>query len=360
MQNIFLQKLQLENYRNFASFEIEPSNNPVILIGENGSGKTNILESISLLFPGKGMKSARLNDICRIGQPHFTTRALVQSKISQAEILTHFKVNASKRSVEFNGSKIPNNDLSKLLSIIWLTPQMDGIFLEAPRSQLKFFDRIVYNFIPAHAATISKYEYYLLERSKILAEELQNLGWLKIIEEKIAETSLAIIKHRSSVLQQMQQAIDNLSSEVPKADLRIDNKIGDQLDAGAVAQRHFIQTRLVQERCRDRFSGRTNFGVHRSDFIVTHRQKNLLAKFCSTGEQKALLISIILAQVNGIISQQGVMPIILLDEVFAHLDYDKKQYLIEFLVTSKVQFWISATDLGGIEKLISHAQLVSL
>lgn len=360
MNNIFLQKLQLENYRNFQSFEIQPNNNPIILIGENGTGKTNILEAISFLFPGKGLRSAKLDDICRAGHDYWFSRALMQSKIGQAEICTNFKMNSSRRSIEFNGSKIPNNELSKLSNIIWLTPQMDGIFLEGARIRLKFFDRIVYNFIVPHASIVSKYEYYIHERSKILEQDFIDLSWLKIIEEKISEISVEVAHNRLKTLKQIQRAIDNLDSDFPKAILSINGAVEEIILAGKDEVTHLIQAKLKEERAHDKASGRTNFGVHRSDFVITSREKNKLARFCSTGEQKAMLISIMLAHINSIIKEEGISPILLLDEVFAHLDNRRKQYLIDFFISSRIQFWISSTDLNGIEKLTDNAQLVQL
>ena len=174
MHNVYLQKLKLLHYRNFQELEINIDNNPIILIGENGSGKTNILEAISLFYPGKGLRSAKLDDICQRGVESFAVYCLLQSKLGAASILINFNSKSTKRITEFNGAKIPNNELSKFSSMIWLTPQMDGIFASGVSDRRKFLDRLVYNFLPSHAGLVARYEYYMRERSEKLSQEQVN------------------------------------------------------------------------------------------------------------------------------------------------------------------------------------------
>ncbi len=360
MNNIYLQKLKLLNYRNFQDFEISADNNSVILIGENGSGKTNILESISLFSPGKGLRSARLGDILQRGKDHCSAYVLLQSKLGLAEITTNLNNQSNRRSTEFNGTKIANNELSKFSSIIWLTPQMDGIFSYSTSDRRKFFDRIVYNFIPSHAGLVAKYEYYIYERNQILSHDQMDLNWLTVIEEKIAELSIKIAINRVKILQNIQRAIDQFDNAFPKATLSINGVI-----ENAISQNHqidigFIKNGLLLSRTRDKISNRTNFGIHKSDFVVIHQEKNALAKLCSTGEQKAMLITIILAQINYSIKENIAKPILLLDEIFVHLDAKRKKYLVDFFLESPLQLWITATDLNGIECLTKKAQLIKL
>lgn len=298
MYNIYLNKLKLLNYRNFQHFEINVDNNSVILIGENGSGKTNILESISLFFPGKGLRSAKLENICKQLADHCEVYTLFQSKLGPAEIITNFKREASRRVVEFNGSKIPNNELSKFTSMVWLTPQMDGIFAASTSDRRKFFDRIVYNFIPAHAKAVSKYEYYMTMRSQALTQEQIDDNWLSVIEGKMAELSVEITINRLKILQDIQKTIDDLDNNFPKATLSLNGIIEEKILNNNKIELDYIKQNFLVLRNRDKISNRTNFGVHKSDFLVSHREKNTLAKFCSTGEQKAMLVALILAQVN--------------------------------------------------------------
>lgn len=360
MKNIYIQKLCLENYRNFGELKLEVSNKPLIIIGENGSGKTNVLEAMSLLFPGRGLRAAKLDSICKLGKHDWSLQAIMQSKLGLADIQTGFRLQ-SKRWIEFNGSKIANNELSNLSSMIWLTPQMDGIFLDSASHRRKFLDRIVYNFDPAHAARIGKYEYYIHERINILQQDVIDNSWLKVIEEKIADISLEIAISRLKILEQMQVSLNELETEFPKAILLIAGEIEEKiLLRGEAEITDFIKSKLALERMHDKASGRTNFGVHRSDLVVIHQEKNQSAKFCSTGEQKAMLIAIMLAQVNSAIKGNHTAPILLLDEVFVHLDNRRKQYLTDFFIRSGLQIWITATDLSGIEELAGQAELIKL
>lgn len=360
MHHIYLQKLNLENYRNFKDLAIDAGNQPVILIGENGSGKTNILEAISLFSPGKGIRGAKLDDLCRREADSCFAQTLLHSKLGAVELSTHFSRQVNKRSTLFNGSKIPNNELSNFSSMIWLTPQMEGIFAAGLSDRRKFFDRIVYNNTPSHATSINKYEYYMYERNTILTHNKIETNWLTIIEEKMAELSVEIASSRLKTLVYIQKSINELDNEFPKAILAIDGVVENNIAQGQKNSQEFIKTELFNMRSKDKMSGRTNFGVHKSDFVVTHQGKNALAKLCSTGEQKAMLIAILLAQVNYAIKENITKPIMLLDEIFVHLDNRRKQYLIDFLVQSGMQLWITATDTSGIESLVPKAQLIKL
>ncbi len=360
INNIYLQKLKLLNYRNFQDLEINTGNNPIILIGENGSGKTNILESISLFFPGKGLRSAKLDDVCQRGADHCSAYGLLHSKLGLVEISTNLKRQSNRRLTEFNGAKIQNNELSKFSAMIWLTPQMDGIFSSGVSDRRKFFDRIVYNFNPSHAGIVTKYEYYMHERSKILLQDQVDTNWLGVIEEKMAELSIQIAINRLKILEHIQKTIDDLDNDFPKAILSINGVIEEKISKNYDIDVDFIKNELVGCRIRDRMSNRTNFGVHKSDFIVIHKEKNAPAKHCSTGEQKAMLIAIILAQVNYSIKENIAMPILLLDEVFVHLDKKRREYLIDLFLELGLQLWVTATDLNGIESLTKKAELVKL
>ncbi|XVN42943.1 MAG: DNA replication/repair protein RecF [Candidatus Rickettsia vulgarisii] len=355
MSSIYLRKLKLSNYRNFQDFEISSGNNSVIIIGDNGSGKTNILEAISLFSPGKGLRSAKLDEVCKREENYCSTYGLLESKLGPAEIITTIKRDTNRRFSEFNGSKISNNELSKFSSMVWLTPQMDGIFASGLSERRKFLDRIVYNFIPSHAKIVSKYEYYLHERIKLLEQEKIDANWLGVIEEKIAELSVEIIINRLKIIEEINKVIEDLDNNFPKAILSIDGPIEENISNNI----DFIKEQLLAYRNRDKVSNRTNFGAHKSDFMVTHKEKNALAKFCSTGEQKSMLISIILAQVNYSIKANISLPILLLDEIFVHLDEKRRDYLIEYFLNIGLQTWITATDLNGIEKLAKKAEVIS-
>lgn len=358
MQSLYLQRIQLESYRNFSAFDLKVNNNPIALIGKNGSGKTNILEAISLMFPGKGLRSAKLDEICKHGKNYWNVQSLINSKLGSSDISVQY-TDSGKRLNLFNGSQIRNHELNKLVNILWLTPQMDNIFLGSVSDRRRFFDRIVYNFDLSHAKNLNKYEYYITERMKMLHNN-SDASWIKVLEEKLAEVSKAIATSRTEAIIKMQRSIDDLETEFPKALLSMVGDVEVNILSNGNNVLEHIQSELLKNREKDKITGKTNFGVHRSDFLVTHKKYNKPAKFCSTGEQKSMLVSIILAQVYSLINEHKIKPIVLLDEVFVHLDNKRKEYLSKFITFSNIQTWITATDVNGIENFASSAEVVSI
>ncbi|NRB10047.1 MAG: DNA replication/repair protein RecF [Rickettsiaceae bacterium] len=360
MKNCHLKALSLNNYRNFTDLRLEFTNKPIIIIGENGSGKTNILESISLLSPGKGLRQAKFDDICNSYQNNWHSNFIMESKLGIAEITTNYTKAPRSRKIVYNSSKIASLELTKLVNIIWLTPQMDGIFLGSSSNRRKFLDRIVYNFENKHAKNVSNYEHYSRERLKMLQEDIMEPSWLGHLEEKMAMLAKEITFNRNKVIDFMQQAIDNLDSKFPKAELAVSKLITENIDFESDFIDYYKE-KLQQGRQKDKLSNRTNFGVHRVDFLVYYPQRdNMLAKFCSTGEQKAMLISIIISEIEAIKQKAKLAPILLLDELFVHLDDVRKNYLIEFVLNSGLQSFITATDINDIKELSKHSQIVKL
>ena len=330
MQNA-IDELSLYQYRNFKELNIKLAPSAVLIIGDNGVGKTNILESVSMLSPGRGLRGAKLEDICQVGSNNWHIKARVQSNLGLAEISTSYDREQSRRHIDFNGSKTPSAELTKLLKIIWLTPQMNGLFLGSSSDRRKFFDRIVYCFYPAHASIINKYEYYLRERQKILQLPSIDYSWLRIIEEKLAQSALSLIHNRKKTLVLLQEALDSLTNLFPRATLEVS-----ALDDEA------LEEKFYKMREQDKITGRNNFGPHRSDLVVYHG--SMLASQSSTGEQKAMLISITIAQIIAVQKLSATTPILLLDEIFVHLDETRRKYLVEFLVASGSQVWITSTE----------------
>ena len=359
-QIVSILKLKLENYRNFKFFEVELEQGPIIIVGDNGAGKTNILESISFLLPGKGLRSAKVEDVCHHNCDPWSARFTANSKLGIATIDNIYNALNKKKITEFNGAKIPSTDLTKLVSVIWLTPQMDGLFLGSPGERRRFLDRIVYNFFPYHATQINKYEHLIRERAQVLQHHATEKKWLDILEEKIALIAIIIATLRIEVVNKMQSSINNLAGEFPKARLYTEGEIENKLLQNSEHLNEFIVQRLKDNRERDKASGRTSFGPHLSDLKVIHQEKNQNAELCSTGEQKAMLISLLLAQVNSQTLDCALTPIVLLDEVFVHLDNKRKEYLTEFFLSQKMQVWVTATDLAGIKSLAKKAQIIKL
>lgn len=360
MKKVYLEYFYAQNYRNLSKISFELIDGINIITGANGSGKTNILESISLLSPGKGLKSAKFEDICRFGTDLWQTKFRLQSKLGLAEIETSFFSNKKSRKLNYNGSKLASSELSNLLNVIWLTPQMEGLFLGSSSERRRFLDRIVFNFDSMHVQRINKYNYYMRERSKSLSQGdyISSGSWLNIIEEKMAIEAEKIDKARNEVISYMQEIIDNLNTQFPKARLEV-SKLADDQDKWENFCDNYMRL-LANNRQKDFYSGKTSFGVHKSDLLVFHKSQNQLARFCSTGEQKALLISVVLSSIESVYQNTSATPILLLDELFVHLDKTRKKYLSDYITCSKLQTFITTTDTIGIEELASNAHIIEL
>jgi DNA replication and repair protein RecF len=367
MIRICFQKVMLENYRNFSEISIDSQNSSVILLGNNGIGKTNILESLSLFFPGRGIRSSKWSEIVKSNlndnqelQPRICKAyTSLDSKLGLASLSNNFCNITNKRNIEFNGSKIPSSDLSKLSSVIWITPQMDGIFLFTSQERRKFLDRIVYSFDPNHATNVNKYEYYITERNKVLAQYDITFKVLDEIEHKISEIILLIANSRNNAIKILNSSMNRIDTNFPKAILKISGELEDMFNSNYCIELKDIQSKLHSDRIKDKIASRTHFGTHRSDFMGYYYDHKP-AKFCSTGEQKAILISIILAQALALETHCNVKPVLLLDEVFVHLDEMKKDALNNFLFNSGNQVWITSTDKESVGQMSRNATVISL
>jgi len=360
MKKIYLEHISLVGFRNLSKLSLNVSSGVNIIVGPNGSGKTSILESISLLSPGKGLKSANFDDMCKYGENAWETRFKLHSKLGIAEIVTNFQLRGKTRKISYNGSQISSTELTNFLNVIWVTPQMEGIFAASPSIRRRFLDRIVYNFDPQHASRLSKYEHYIRERNKVLAQRgwESETAWLGVIEDKITEEAIAIDKARQEAIALMQKSIDSLDTDFPKANLELSKLFGEQRVEASLVD--LYREELLNSRAKDSYSGRTNFGIHRSDFIVTHLVKQRLARLCSTGEQKALLISIILSSIESILKSTNFVPILLLDELFVHLDEERRMQLSDYITSTKLQTFITTTDIIGVEHLALKSNIIGL
>lgn len=361
MKKVILQSLNLSEYRNFSLFSSELAPEINIFIGPNGSGKTNILESISLLCPGKGLKHSKYDDICKQGSNCWQSSFILESKLGTAQIDNYYNGNSKNRLINYNGAKIASTELANLLNIIWLTPQMEGLFLGPASNRRKFLDRLTYNFYPNHLKNLIKYDYYLQERTKCLTDRNweQKSSWLDIIEDKIVNEATFIHNSREDSIQKIQAEINNLQTTFPKASLTLSNLFEDLSITDLNFYNNYTNS-LKSHRKKDSYSGRTSTGVHKADLLVEYQTNNTAAKYCSTGEQKALLISLMLASVNAIIASTKSKPIILLDELFVHLDQKRRQELSDYIMSTKIQTFITTTDMIGLNFLQGNANIINL
>jgi DNA replication and repair protein RecF len=323
-------RLALTDFRSYASALIEPGPGFVLLSGENGAGKTNVLEAVSLLTPGRGLRGAALSDMARIGGPGGFA---VAAKLGEIDIGTGTLATApERRQVRINGAPASVNSLSEWLSVLWLTPAMDRLFVGPAGDRRRFLDRLVLALEPGHAHHAARYEAAMRARNKLLAEG-GDTNWLGALEEAMAEHGPELADARARTVAALNQRLDAApEDEFARAAISLDGWQGGDLASA-----------LAANRPRDAAAGRAIEGPHRQDLAVAHRAKVMPAARSSTGEQKALLLGLILAHSDLVAERRGEPPILLLDEVAAHLDPVRRAALFERL-QGRGQVWMTATE----------------
>ncbi|MBR2300190.1 MAG: DNA replication/repair protein RecF [Alphaproteobacteria bacterium] len=373
-------RLTLTDFRNYASLRLEPEICPIIITGENGSGKTNILEAISFLTPGRGLRSAKMADIKRL-TPAVVGTGYVESKnfswavsadiIKNSEeytLATAAQKNAKenddewhtfeRRIVQIDGQKVSTQaELGKYLSAIWVTPQMDRIFLGGPQPRRSFLDRIVYTFDLEHAKRTSTFEHLYKEWYRLIKNGVKDNAWLLSLEEQMAAIGVSIAAARREIIARLNTFIEKEPDDVfPNLKLELDGKIEQMLDTHpAIDVEDYYLNSLYQSR-KNILQNDSIEGVNRTDFKVYFKKKNMPAELCSTGEQKSLLVSIILAQTKCQILDKGFTPVLLLDEVTTHLDDIKRDALLEKIRDLNLQAFITSTDRNAFKILKNDAE----
>lgn len=352
----FISSLQLSNFRCYDSAALDGlSSGPVVLYGANGAGKTNILEALSFLAPGRGLRGAKVAEVQKRGasrtEAPWAVSALVESAYGPARIGTGADAMAEKRLVRVNGAAAKSQAvLSEYLSCVWLTPQMDRLFLEGASSRRRFLDRLVFTFDPAHAGRVTRYENALSQRSRLLKENARpDPAWLEALEGAMAETGIAVSAARLDFARRLQeacrQAVGVEAALFPRARLAVTGTVEELLcNAPALEVEEMFRYQLRQTRAQDALNGGAATGPHRADLSVRYEAKDMPAAQCSTGEQKALLMGIILAHSRLIAAERGAPPMLLLDEVAAHLDESRRGALYELLLAPGGQVWLTGTD----------------
>lgn len=363
---VSLSTLSLNHFRNYATARIEVGPQPVVLAGHNGAGKTNILEAISLLMPGRGLRRAKIgeldNRLLDDGMP-WAVAVTVQGKQGEVKIGTGRDADSpedsDRRAVRIDGRPLRGQaELAEHVAMAWLTPQMEQLFHEGTSAGRKFLDRLVFSFDGAHATRVNAYEQSMRERNKILAMGRADPYWLDSLEKQMAEAAASIASTRLHTAEQIDYAIASSTLSFPKASLAVKGFVEDLLQSGAssLAAEEAFKQALKDNRRQDEAAGRTLIGTHRSELAVTHVAKRMRAESCSTGEQKAMMLSIILAQARAGAANCGVVPILLLDEVVAHLDATRRLELFEEICQIGAQTWMTGTDASLFAGLESKAQ----
>jgi DNA replication and repair protein RecF len=355
-----IQSLTLTDFRSYTRAELTPAGRSVFLFGPNGAGKTNLLEAISLFSPGRGMRGSSIGEFGRRLPGEAQGRAWAIS----AEVLGEAgpmrigsgveSGGAARRLVRIEGETLPPGRMAEHLRPLWLTPAQDRLFLEGAAERRRFFDRLVFAAEPIHAAYAGAYERALRERSRLLAEEAPDPGWLTALEARMAEAGARMSEARAVTLAALQTEIDSRGERpFPQAQLGLTGAYEQMALAGAgVAE---IEPRLAADlaasRPRDAAAGRALTGPHRGDLAVVHALRGRPAAECSTGEQKALILNLVLAQGSRLSrAKSQPNPILLLDEVAAHLDPIRRAALAEEIEALGLQAFLTGTD----EALFDH------
>jgi DNA replication and repair protein RecF len=358
-------RLTLTNFRCYENLRLDLGPEPVVLTGPNGAGKTNILEALSLLIPGRGLRRPKLSEISKTGGDGSWAAAVeVNAPDGPVRLGTGFTPNdraaREKRIVRIDGESASNqNVLSEFMSLYWITPQMDGLFIDGPSARRQFFDRLIYAWDPAHAGRISAYETAMRERSRLLRDDPRpDPAWLTALESTMAERGIAVAAARLELLHRLGPASSRGLAPFPGADLALSGDLENWLSTSpALEAEDRFRSILADGRRRDGETGRTGCGPHRSDLIVHHAGTGQAADLCSTGEQKALLIAIVLANAKLRSAEKGAVPLLLLDEVAAHLDGQRREALFDHLITLGAQTWFTGTDETLYQPLGNAAQM---
>jgi DNA replication and repair protein RecF len=347
-----LSRLTLDNFRNHAALEIRPQAQFLALHGSNGAGKTNILEAVSLLVPGRGLRRAAMSDMVRNGgSGGFAVVAEAGGNIIGTGVTAE---QPERRKVRVNESNAAVNSLAEWLSIIWLTPNMDRLFSDGAAARRRFLDRLVLALNAGHARHSSRYEKAMQQRNRLLSGTVAaDPLWLDALEAQMTVSGLAIQAAREAVVDSLRLQIENTSSgPFAKPSINLVDKAGPPGSDLATAWR--------KGRNRDAVAGRTLIGPHRADLTVVHDSSGQVAEQCSTGEQKALLLSIILAHAELVSTQRAAPPILLLDEIAAHLDPSRRAALFELLGETGAQVWMTGTEPELFHGIGPSAQLLAI
>jgi len=350
-----VRRLSLSDFRCYSQLRLEVDSRPVVLTGPNGAGKTNLLEALSFLVPGRGLRRAGLADIARIGTPlgaPWAISAQVESGPGgPVEIGTGREAGSERRVVRIDGRTARAADLAESVAALWLTPAMDRLFSEGAGGRRRFLDRLAFGVMPGHAAQAGAYEHAMRERARLLRTAREggprpDPSWLTALEEGMARHGVAVASTRLTTVATLDRACRQGLGPFPAARLAVSGDVEDWLAEGLAAPEaeERLRAALKTARPRDQAAGTTTIGPHRSDLLVRHAARDIDAGRCSTGEQKAVLVSIVLAQCRVQSETGGRVPLLLLDEVVAHLDEIRRAALFDELCALGAQSWMTGTD----------------
>lgn len=366
VHKVSLGRMKLTDFRNYAEVALMFDARHVVLTGDNGAGKTNLLEAVSFLSPGRGLRRAAYADITRVGaDAGFTIFADVDGMEGEVAIGTGIESSdeSTSRKLRLNGTAVKTIDeLTDHLRVLWLTPAMDGLFTGTSSDRRRFLDRLVLSLDPAHGRRAGDFERAMRSRNRLLSEGRFDPAWLAGIESQMASLGIAMALARQEMLGLLSRLIDERHDETPfpSATLALSGFFDNQFDRPAIDLEDDYAAILRDGRYRDAAAGRTLDGPHRADLLVRHKAKDIEAERCSTGEQKALLVGLILAHARLVANMTGHAPVLLLDEIAAHLDEGRRAALFDLVDGLGGQAFMTGTDRAMFAALGDRAQFFTV
>ena len=350
-----LTTLTLSHFRSHKRAELELDPRPVAIFGPNGAGKTNILEAASLFSPGRGMRRASAEEMTRRPEAlGWKLSGVVCAGERRFEVDTWSEGGAA-RQVRIDSKAATQVALGQVARVLWLIPVMDRLWIEGADGRRRFLDRMTLSFDPSHAEAALSYEKAMRDRNRLLKDQVRDAGWYKALEAQMAVSGHRIHQARQSALQHLIAAQARTETAFPVAELELVQTEGEMPETEAD-----LRAALEESRFRDLAAGRTLVGPHRADLHGVYAAKGVAARACSTGEQKALLVSLILANARALRDLQGMRPILLLDEVAAHLDAGRRAALYDEICALEVQAWMTGTGAELFQELGARAQMLEV
>jgi DNA replication and repair protein RecF len=347
-----VRRIVLADFRCYAELRLEAEAAPVVLAGPNGAGKTALLEALSLLAPGRGLRRAALGDLARrapgaAAAGPWSVAARIETAAGEASVGTgQDPAGGERRVLRIDGQPVRGQKaLADLLAVAWATPEQDRLFLDGPSARRRFLDRLVLGFAPGHAAELAAYEHCQRERARLLAGGSGDAAWLAALEDGMARHGIAVAAARRAVVARLDAAAAETTGPFPAARLALAGATDALLDTmPALAAEERLRAARAGARALDAAQGGTAHGPHRSDLEVRFARKGIAAAEGSTGEQKAMVLSIVLANARALAAERGRPPLLLLDEVVAHLDRARRAAFADEVVALGAQVWLTGTD----------------
>lgn len=370
---LYCTRLSLTDFRSHASLDLALDARPVCLFGANGAGKTNILEALTMLAPGRGLRSANLTEVARIGGAQagegarpwaVSARLVADGETVSVGAGAERTETGMRRIARIDGRAATTSELARVVRLSWLTPAMDRIFAGAAGDRRRFFDRLVLGRAPEHGQSAAGYERAMRERQRLLNDDVNDTAWLAALEREMAGHGCAMAAARLEMLERLRVTIEERpDGAFPKARIGLEGALEAAFAEGRASadiEDEFIEI-LARGRRRDAAAGRAIEGPHRSDLLVRHAPKDMPADQCSTGEQKALLLGLILAHGRALADDPDAGPaLLLLDEAAAHLDPDRRAALYDELLALPGQAWLTGTEAGLFEAFGTRAMMVGV